>query len=376
MRANVNSLRGILLLLLLMLNLPGCSPRGSPEPVYVGHLAPLSGPDRALGDQARQAVQLSVSESLPEDKKGSRPIAVLQVDSRNDDETVRAEAVRLLTVNKVVALIGSLDGTLAERLVREGQSFGASVVVTGEIAGNMRPEGAITLGVNAGRRGQLLARLALEQKLTSVLVASDSRSSLAGELAISFVHETRKEKGVTVREQTFDGGAEKTAWLEDIIREKPSGVLLACSPGVFDRLSAALRKLSFKGALYYGGEDVGPGPLQQGAETELFLATVCCKEGLTPRGQEMARKFEATYHETPGYAAFQAYDACRLLMQAMPETNPTAATLKERLLKVETYESLMGPLVFKDHRTLRPVFLLQLKGRDSKLLRTVAPEKE
>jgi len=329
-----------------------------------------------MGDQARQAIQLCVTESLPDDKKGSRPIAVLQVDSRNDDETVRAETVRLLTVNKVVALIGSLDGTLAERLVREGQSFGASVVVTGEIAGNLRPEGTLALGVSASRRGQLLARLALEQKLTSVFVASNNQSSLAGELARSFVHEARKEKGVTVREQTFDGGAEKTEWLEGFIREKPSGVLLACSPAVFGRLSPALRKLGFKGALFYGGEDVGPEPLQQDGETELVLATVCCKEGLTPRGQEMAGKFEAAYHETPGYAAFQAYDACRLLVQTVPETNPTAKTLHERLLKLESYESLMGPLTFKDHRTLRPVFLLQLKGRDSKLLKTVAPEKE
>jgi branched-chain amino acid transport system substrate-binding protein len=365
------------LLICLLLGLSGCAPHGNTDPIYVGHLAPLSGPDRAVGEQARKSIQLFVNEVMAGDKKvAGRPITVLHVDSRNDDETVRAETVRLVTVNKVVALIGSLDAALAERLVGEAQSLEIPVVVTGEFTGPSRVEGSLALGVSASRRGQALAQWLLAQKQTPLAAAGDSRSSLAGELTSAFVRTVRKENG-TVRDWTFDGGAEKTDWLEEVVREKPAAVLLACAPPVFRRLSTALRKQGFKGTLIYGGEDVGPGPLHQDGEQDVLLATVCCAEGLTPQGQEVASKFKHAFQETPGYPAFQAYDAVRLLVDSMQETKPTTSIrLRDRLQKLESFDSLMGPITFKEQRTIRPLFLLRLEGRKSKLLKTEASEAE
>ena len=361
----------------LLLGLSGCATQGSTEPIYVGHLAPLSGADRAVGEQARRGIQLYVNEIMAGDKKvAGRPITVLHVDSRNDEDTVRAETVRLVTVNKVAALIGSLDAALAERMVAEAQSLEVPVMVTGELTSPSRGEGALALGVSAGRRGQSLAQWVLAQKQTPLAAASDSRSSLAGELTSAFVRKVRKEKG-TVREWTFDGGAEKADWLEEVVREKPAAVLLACPPPVFRKLSSALRKQGFAGTLIYGGEDVGPGPVQQEGIQDVLLATVCCTEGSTKEGLEFARKFEDAYQETPGYPAFQAYDALRFLVNAMQETKPiTSLRLREKLQKPEAFESLMGTITFKGQRTIRPLFLLRLEGRKSKLMKTEASEIE
>ncbi len=160
----------------LVVALAGCGQRPTAEPIWIGHLAPLSGSNREVGEQARQALQLSLGEALAGDKKiAGHPVAVLHVDSRNDDETVRAETVRLLTVNKVSALIGSLDAALAERMVREAEAFGVPAVVTGEIMGARDTDGTLALGVSSRWRGQVLARLVLEQKRTDLAVARDWR---------------------------------------------------------------------------------------------------------------------------------------------------------------------------------------------------------
>ena len=42
----------------------GCSPRPAPEPLLLGHLAPLSGPQRLQGQHARQGVLLAITEAL------------------------------------------------------------------------------------------------------------------------------------------------------------------------------------------------------------------------------------------------------------------------------------------------------------------------
>lgn len=353
----------------------GCASRPATETIWIGHLAPLSGLDKSRGEQARQAIELTLSAELDSDKKAAgRSIAVIHVDSRNDEETVRAEAVRLITVNRVAALIGSLDAALADRLVREGQAYGVPVVVSSEMAPSLREEGAVALGVSAAWRGEQLAKLALEQKLTKLAVLIDSRSFLADELAAAFTREARK-KDATLRERTFDSTSDKIDWVEEVLQDGPSAVLVAASPRVFSQIEAALRKREFKRTLIYGGEDFGPGAVQPNGATEVLLATACCTPGLTIKGQEWAHKFEESFREAPLYSAFQAHDGLRLVLEGLQEASPARSlTLRQALLKLETFESLMGAVIFKDRRTRRPLFLLQRNGNSTRLLKTVPPQ--
>jgi ABC-type branched-subunit amino acid transport system substrate-binding protein len=127
--------------------------------------------------------------------------------------------------------------------------------------------------------------------------------------------------------------------------------------------------------LIYGGEDFGPAALQSDGAAEIVLATVSCAEGLSPKGQEWRRKFEESFRETPGYPAFQAYDASRLVLDTLQQANSAGSLrLRDSLQRLETFDSLMGPLIFKDRRTRRPLFLLQIRGNETRLLKTVAPE--
>src|SRR5438045_2221500 len=91
-------------LLLLAALLAGCSGRSPEETVWVGHVAPLSGPARDRGEQAVQAIELALEQAEADGfTAGGRPVGVRHVDAAGGK--ARAEAVRLLTVNRVAALI-------------------------------------------------------------------------------------------------------------------------------------------------------------------------------------------------------------------------------------------------------------------------------
>src|SRR5690242_5395496 len=109
----------LLWLLLVPLVALGCSPKAAPEPMWIGQLLPLDGPNRTVGRHARQGAELAVDElSESGQTVAGRPCAVLHVDNRGDAETVRAETVRLVTVNKAAALLADFDASLTERLLR------------------------------------------------------------------------------------------------------------------------------------------------------------------------------------------------------------------------------------------------------------------
>src|SRR5689334_6421116 len=91
-------MRSVLVAFCLLL--AGCSRKAEPEVLWVGHLAPLSGPHRERGEEAARAIELLLDQIKADGKK----VAVRHVDAESK-ATARAEAVRLLAVNRVLALL-------------------------------------------------------------------------------------------------------------------------------------------------------------------------------------------------------------------------------------------------------------------------------
>src|SRR5947209_4430434 len=79
----------------------GCTPRPSTEPILIGHVAPFAGPDKALGEQAKQGIDLAVEEVNNDPSGGllNRRVEVLHVNGFGDESTTADAAVRLITVN-------------------------------------------------------------------------------------------------------------------------------------------------------------------------------------------------------------------------------------------------------------------------------------
>ncbi len=177
----MSSRRVFVLALLPGLILPGCSSKTPPEPLWVGHLAQLSGPGKAQGTQSQEAVRMAVDE-LSALRVAGRPLAVRHVDTRGDAETARGEAVRLITVSKVTALLVGGEAAQAERVGREALPYGVPVLVCGELP--LPPgENVFVVGAGAERRGAALARYANDSiKPDTVAVVVDGRNALAGSL--------------------------------------------------------------------------------------------------------------------------------------------------------------------------------------------------
>src|SRR5262245_48265499 len=77
--------------------LTGCGSRANPEPIHVGHVAPLSGADKDIGEQGRKGIQLAVKEANEGEKVLNRKVAVDHGDTRSDKASVRGVTTRLLT---------------------------------------------------------------------------------------------------------------------------------------------------------------------------------------------------------------------------------------------------------------------------------------
>jgi branched-chain amino acid transport system substrate-binding protein len=358
--------------------LAGCLRKSAPEPISVGHLVPLSGADRDVGEHARQGVQLAV-EDANEKLIAGRRVAVLHVDSRADGAVAQAEAVRLLTVNKVAALLTGPDAALAEGVLRAARPYDVPVVVPGELA-DAPAAGGICLGATPAYRGRVLAGYAAQDlKATRAAVLTDSHNPVAARLATAFLKEWRRAPKAAVTEFTYESKSEEDGAAGRAAGGKPEVILIAAPVRDFRSLLDLVRKGGSQAPVLYGGPDVGAGPLRD-ADAEgpgLYLATVYAAEGLTERGQAFARRYQERFHEAPDLDAAQAYDGARLLVETMQKLQTAdGALVRAELSKGETFESLTGPVKWKDRLARRPLFLVRLQKGKAGLVKKLDPEGE
>jgi branched-chain amino acid transport system substrate-binding protein len=374
----MRSARRLVLLLAPALALAGCTPKGTPEPIVVGQLAPLSGPDKAAGDAARQGVTLAVDEANREDNRvAGRPVNVLHVDSGGDAEAVKAQTVRVLTVNHAVALLGGTDAAQLETISKASQSYSTPLVSPATPVDLSANDYVFSTTVTPVHQGQILARFARDVlKPGDVTALTDSRDGVSGPLTTAFIHEAGN--ALPVDQWTYKGEADFPDLVARVKKGQPKAILVAGSAADLVKLRPQLHDAAPQAPLLFGAEEGSLAALAENRTTPgpAYLASAFAADGLTAKGQEVAKQYRERFGQDLDVHAGLAYDDARLLFEAMRRAKSTSTIpVRMQLLSLDGFESLTGPLSFtKEHSARRPVFVLRLEEGRPQLAKRYDPE--
>jgi branched-chain amino acid transport system substrate-binding protein len=352
----------------------GCARRGDTDPVWFGHLATLGRADRR-GEHARQGVTLAVDEALADGKlvAGHR-VAVLHADSRGDTDTARAEAVRLITVNRAVALIAGTEPVIADRLARVVEPAGIPLVVPCELTEGPGP-GVVTLLASPASRGKALAGFAAETlRARRAAVLTDSSSAVAAVVATGFRAGWPRGEGSQCGEWTYQKDSDRQALVQRVGTGGLDAVLIAGNGGDFFQLLGQLRAAGFDKPVLYGGADDGVSALLVDAPAGADFRLMTAFPGGGGVAAEFSERYQRRFREPPDLFAAQAYDATRLLLEALEQARPPRPDrLLEQLVLRETFTTVTGPLTWKDRQARRPFYAVHVKDGAAKVEQTVEP---
>lgn len=369
-RASHRSLTALTLAVLLA-PLTGCGSRANPEPIPVGHVAPLSGADKDIGEHARKGILLAVKDVNDGEKILSRKVMVDHADTRSDKAAVRGVTTRLLTVGRVVTLIGGSELAQVEALDSLAQTNKTPIIVTA--APPQRPLGSYVFytGLPQTQQGQVLARFAADE-LKGVPVAILHHADAAG-IADAFARDYPANK--LVGRWSYPSADKLKAVAEEVQKKDAAAVLFAGPTADLAGLPGTA--LGAKSAVLLAGDEVGPGKWRPAGA--LYGVTAWALEEKNAAARAFADKYkaEARNEEEPDASAVLAYDAARMTFEAITKAgNLEGEKIRDALAQM-TFEGLTGPVKFgPERRAVRPAFVVEWKTGPPKLMKRYEAEEK
>ncbi len=361
-----------------LLALAGCSGQATEEPIWIGHVGPLSGPERSAGESMKRGILLAIEEANAEGQRiAGRTLSVLHADSRGQAERARPETVRLITLNRIAALIGGRDYLNADRLAQALQPYTAPLLTPACVV-SPNLEGVSSLDVSPHFRGQCLARFAAVQFSASraALLVDETLPACAA-IATAFAREWR-----SVAERKLHSfeikGTELPAHLPNRLSKAEAQVLVVAATA--DHTSTAWQALEAAKLtlpIVFAGEAVQWQRIE--ADTDLRRKvhglTTLVPGQFDEAGKKFLTRYRERHKEDADADACHGYEMIRILTAALRGTaGGGGLRLRDALAKAEEWPGLTGKIHFKEGCAIRPLYAL--RAGESTPLKTFAAEEQ
>jgi branched-chain amino acid transport system substrate-binding protein len=322
----------------------------------------------------------------------SLPFRLVPVWSEDPWGSGASQLVRMVYEQQPLALIGSVDSAsthLAEQIATKANLPLVSPIST---------DPSITLaGVSwmfsCAPSDAAIARALADDVLATVigaedrlvlLVSTDHESRMVATEVLKQLHRHHRSPGFcfTVPAGSRDFSSQIPAW----IAASPAAVIILAGVDDAARLTLTLRNLfplqhGSSTCQIFGSHSMGRrsfldlvGQVAEGVRFPLLVP----QDPENPALSEFIARFSAERGRTPDYTALLAYDAMRLLIEAIHQAGPNRARIRLALAQASPWSGIAGPITFdgtgqNTHSTIQPAVIRDGQVRTLRVLECGSP---
>jgi branched-chain amino acid transport system substrate-binding protein len=342
------------------------------EPVPVGAVEILSGPNSAYGIAIKAGLDLALAAINGKGVLGGRPIALTVEDSGGTKDGAINAARKLIGRDKVVAIIGP---TLSNEMFAVGPVTNGRGVPT--IGTSTTAKGITDIGPFIFRTSlpeadvvpvTLRKAIARGVKTIALLYANDDAFSKSG---FDSMKAAAEAAGLSIIDIESFGSKDTdfSAQLTKIKALKPDAVAISALVEPVSGVLLQARQLGFgKETLFIGGNGANSPKLGQiaGAAADgLLVGSPWFIAKPDKLNQAFVAAFRAAYGKDPDQFAAQAYDTLFILAEAIDRAGAATPEKIRDALLATNHTGPLGPFRFTDHRdpaSTEGVVVLEMRG--------------
>lgn len=364
----------------------GCAkksaPPQGPEPILLGVVGALTGSEASFGRFTRDGVALAVEEANLDGGVLGRPVQLRVYDSQSRPEEAAAAAQRLVTTDRVVAILGEAASSSSLAMAPIAQR--AQVVMVSPSSTNPAVTQAGEFIFRAcfldDAQGAAMARYARQTlKLNRVAIVTDLKSAYSTGLTQVFATRFTALGGEVVAHQSYaQGDTDFRAQLTALKRSAAEAIYL---PGYYQDVAAIAEqakelglRVQFLGADGWSARrllELAPEALEGAVFTDSYAA-----DDPAPASKAFIERFTARFGQAPNVNAALGYDAARLVIDAIARAGTVkSSAVRDELARTRDFPGAAGALSFDAHRNpIKAVVLVSVTHTEFRYQATITPE--
>ncbi|MCK6527416.1 ABC transporter substrate-binding protein [Myxococcota bacterium] len=341
----------------------------------------MTGSEATFGQSTHNGIMLAVEEVNAAGGIGGRMVEVKSYDDQGKTEEAGTAVTRLITQDKVVAILGEVASSLSIAGGRVAQQYGVPMVSPSSTNPQVTQIGDKVFRVCFidPYQGYVMAKFSRENlKYDTVAVLYDQGQAYSKGLKDDFIKSYTAMGGKIASEQAYTGGDQDfSAQLTNIRAARPQAVFV---PGYYTdvgNIALQARKLGLEVPLL-GGDGWDSSKLTEigGQAIEgSYYSNHYSHEEERAEVKEFVAKYQAKHGQVPDGLAALGYDAGRLLFDAMKRApSLSGEDLAKALSGTRDFPGVTGTIsIDADRNARKPAVILEVKGGKPTYVATIQP---
>lgn len=356
--------RSIVCLVALISLLTGCGPS---DPVRIGFIGGLTGRNADLGLTGRNGALLAVEQcNQAGGLLGHKVELSIQDDAQSPE--IAIQAVETLATSQVAAIIGPMTSAIADAILPITERAGLVMVSPTVTATQFSGQDDLFFRVVSTTRdyARAAARFHYQrQGLRRVAIGYDLRNQAFSESTLNEFRMAFTELGGTIAIALPFESATDTQFgnlVHELLQAQPDALMAIAGAVDTARLAQQARKQAPELPLIATQWAASEQLIELGGRSVegLHLAQLFNRNDPSPRYQAFRQDYRARFKQEPGFASIAAYDAARIVLEALNRPSEHRS-LKEILLH-NTFAGVQQPIRFdRFGDTERPVSITMIR---------------
>jgi branched-chain amino acid transport system substrate-binding protein len=354
------------------------------DTILVGEYGSMTGSEATFGQSTHNGIMLAVKEINAAGGINGKKIEVKPYDTQGKTQEAGTAVTRLITNDKVVAVLGEVASSLSIAGGRVAQQYGIPMISPSSTNVAVTQVGDMIFRVCFldSFQGWVGAKFATENlKAKKAAVLYDQAQAYSKGLKDDFKKAFTEMGGQVTTEQAFSGGDQDfSAQLTSIRDTKPDVIYV---PGYYTdvgNVALQARKLGIQAPLLGGDgwDSVKLGEIAGPAIDGSYFTNHYSHEETRAEVKDFVKKYQAEYGSVPDGLAALGYDAAKLLFDAMRRSPSLAGKdLAKAIGESKDFKGVTGNISIDANRNARKsAVVLMLKGGKPTYVATIEPPPE
>ena len=347
--------------------------QASQDVIKIGAIMPVTGPVAIYGTQSRNAIKMAEEEINQKGILGGKKIKIIvEDDEANPEKTLNAFS-KLVTKEKVIAVIGALTSKCSVPLSKEAQKRKILMITPTSTNDDVTKAGDLIFRAcyKDSIQAPVIAQFAYEKlNAKNAAVMFDSSNDYSVGMKDNFIKKFEQLGGKIVASEAYGkDDTDFSAQLTKIKGTKPDVIFL---PDYYSKVALIAKQVRQQGidVPMLGGDGWDEITSQAGDEViGCYYTNHYSPDADDAEVKDFVKRYKEKYNEVPNALAALAYDSTYILAEAIDRAGSTKSDDIKKAMMQTDKKYVTGHIKFDEERNpIKPLTLIKIvKGQDGKL---------